>query len=76
MGFMKKCPRCYDYYIGYPAISRRDCKTEICSSCGVSEEMFDFALGEAIRLERVDLDLVEDARKRESQWLEEEKWLD
>ena len=34
---MKKCPKCNEYYTGYPAISRRDNKTEICSRCGTKE---------------------------------------
>ena len=39
----KFCPRC-DYELsGHPAISRRDNKTEICSDCGTSEAMCDFA---------------------------------
>jgi len=38
----KKCPRCGIYYVGFPAISRKDNKTEICSNCGVSEAIEDF----------------------------------
>lgn len=40
------CPRCCLELlpIGYPgALSRRDNKTEICSSCGFEEAMNDFA---------------------------------
>lgn len=33
----KQCPRCGKYYSGYPAISRKDNKTEICSACDLSE---------------------------------------
>lgn len=33
----KKCPKCNQYYSGYPAISRKDNKTEICSECGMKE---------------------------------------
>ena len=33
----KQCPRCGKYYSDYPAISRKDNKTEICSDCGLSE---------------------------------------
>ena len=38
----KKCPKCGMCYEGYPAISRRDNKTEICSTCGVVEALEDF----------------------------------
>ncbi len=33
----KKCPRCGEYYVEYPAISRKDNKTEICPRCGTEE---------------------------------------
>lgn len=36
------CPICGKEYSGYPAISRRDNKTEICSDCGTAEAMQDF----------------------------------
>ena len=32
-----KCPKCGKYYIGYPALSRKDNKTNICPKCGVAE---------------------------------------
>lgn len=32
-----KCPKCKNKIIGYPAISRKDNKTKICSTCGVRE---------------------------------------
>ena len=34
-----KCPRCGKYYLGHPAISRKDNKTEICSACGIEEAL-------------------------------------
>ena len=37
----KKCLKCNQYYSGYPAISRRDNKTEICSDCGTREALED-----------------------------------
>ena len=40
----KICPICEQEIIGYPATSRRDNKTEICSPCGTNEAMMDFAL--------------------------------
>lgn len=33
----KKCPICHKKIVGYPAISRKDNKTEICSDCGMNE---------------------------------------
>lgn len=42
LGVAKICPRCKNYIQGYPAISRVDNRTEICSNCGTLEalEMF------------------------------------
>jgi hypothetical protein len=37
-----KCPRCQQDSKEFPATSRRDNKTEICSECGVSEAMADY----------------------------------
>ena len=34
-----KCPKCGKYYIGYPALSRKDNKTNICPECGVAEAL-------------------------------------
>lgn len=34
-----KCPRCGKYYLGHPAISRKDNKTEICTHCGIEEAL-------------------------------------
>jgi len=44
---MAKCPKCKNEIVGYPAISRRDGKTEICSDCGMNEALEDMekALG-------------------------------
>ena len=39
-----KCPRCKRMYRGYPALSRRDNETEICSDCGVAEALSDYIL--------------------------------
>lgn len=38
----KKCPICGNKYVGYPAISRRDNKTEICPDCGIKEALEDW----------------------------------
>lgn len=35
----KKCPNCGRVYSGYPALSRKDNKTEICSACGIAEAL-------------------------------------
>lgn len=37
VGVSKICPSCYTAIVGYPAISRKDNKTEICSECGTLE---------------------------------------
>jgi len=37
-----KCPRCGNWVTDFPAISRRDDKTEICSRCGTEEALNDF----------------------------------
>lgn len=38
----KVCPRCKKTYIGYPALSRKDNITPICSDCGVQEALEDY----------------------------------
>ncbi len=40
----RSCPRCNQIMGDYPALSRRDNKTDICSSCGTEEALFDFRL--------------------------------
>lgn len=35
------CPRCKRDYRGYPALSRVDNKTEVCSNCGIIEADID-----------------------------------
>ena len=34
-----KCPKCGKYYVSYPALSRKDNKTEICSECGIKKAL-------------------------------------
>lgn len=34
-----KCPKCKKEIKGYPALSRKDNKTEICSECGTKEAL-------------------------------------
>ena len=36
------CPRCLGNIEGYPAISRTDNKTDICTPCGQTEAMEDY----------------------------------
>ena len=37
------CPRCGKISADYPALSRTDNKTDICSQCGLDEAMSDWA---------------------------------
>lgn len=39
---MKICPICKEKYVGYPALSRKDNKTEICPGCGMREALDDY----------------------------------
>ena len=41
---VKICPSCNREYTGYPAISRKDNKTKICSNCGQAEEAYDYVI--------------------------------
>lgn len=41
----KICPRCGKVYRGYPAVSRYDNETYICSDCGVEEAMVSYTGG-------------------------------
>lgn len=41
-----ECPRCGRKVTDYPALSRRDNKTDICSNCGTDEAMIDFAIAQ------------------------------
>lgn len=38
-----ECPRCGKTVTDYPALSRTDNKTNICSQCGTDEAMLDWA---------------------------------
>ena len=44
-----KCSRCGKYFIGEPAISRKDNQSEVCDACGLEEAMEDF--GHRVMLE-------------------------
>lgn len=41
VGVSKICARCGKAISGYPAISRKDNKTEICNNCGTLEALED-----------------------------------
>lgn len=41
----RTCPRCSQKYLDYPAISRLDNETEICSTCGQVEALEQLAHG-------------------------------
>lgn len=43
MSEIKICLRCGKEYMEYPALSRVDNKSEICSGCGIEEAMIEFA---------------------------------
>jgi len=42
MEVTKVCPRCNKMYTGFPALSRVDNKTSICSPCGTEEALNDY----------------------------------
>lgn len=37
----RTCPRCKNFILGHPALSRRDNATEICDICGTDEAIVD-----------------------------------
>ena len=41
---MNTCPRCKSEYSTYPALSRRDNQTDICSDCGTAEALEDYGI--------------------------------
>jgi transcription elongation factor Elf1 len=43
---VQTCPRCGKSYTEYPALSRRDNETDICSDCGNSEAFEDAGYAE------------------------------
>ena len=75
---MIKCPRCkdgaYNFKNLYPAVSRRDNKTNICSECGVQEALFDFKMDEFDKeWEEISDKKIESFRLNERKWLEDLK---
>lgn len=45
------CPKCGHAYQGYPALSRKDNRTEICPDCGIREALEDAGIGPWTRRE-------------------------
>lgn len=43
------CSKCGKYFIGYPALSRKDNKSEVCSECGVAEALEDLKNKEVLK---------------------------
>lgn len=54
----KKCPRCGAVITFYPAISRKDNKTEICSDCGVIEAIEEY-INHKNKLEKIQTSINE-----------------
>jgi hypothetical protein len=48
----KKCPRCGEMYSSFPALSRRDDKTDICPTCGQEEALIDVGFLKATENEK------------------------
>jgi len=59
------CPRCGGSYSGYPALSRRDNKSKICSDCGNEEAIFDLKMH-----------LWDDEKEKKELIIKEKKWLE
>ena len=47
------CPRCEKGYTDYPALSRRDNATDICTKCGEIEAVLDYTSFEKIPIEHL-----------------------
>lgn len=68
----RKCPMCGKIYTDYPALSRKDNKTEICPDCGQQEAIdamntattdeikFNFKNGVYTREDCIDIDTIKD----------------
>jgi hypothetical protein len=54
---MQICPRCSKEYDEYPALSRRDNSTDICSRCGNLEAMMDFIPFERLPEEELNVEI-------------------
>ena len=60
----RKCPKCGNGYIGYPAISRTDDRTEICPKCGIREALESIGIFKREEQNHI-LDLIEDYERRQ-----------
>ncbi len=60
----RTCPRCDAPYSGWPALSRRDNRTEVCSACGTEEALVNAGLVRPGTRE-ADIVLARDKRFRE-----------
>ncbi len=68
----RTCPRCNTDYVGWPALSRRDNRTDICPGCDTEEALVDVGLVK--RGARVaDLVLAREKRFRERLTRKEEE---
>lgn len=50
---MRVCPVCKREYEEYPALSRKDNRTEICPDCGMAEALESFGLSKLEAMEKV-----------------------
>jgi len=48
------CPRCGKGYVGHPALSRKDNKTNICPDCGTLEALEDAGASEVMKKDVMD----------------------
>ena len=67
-----KCPRCNESYTGYPALSRRDNATDICSKCGNVESIMDMMSFDDISIEH----LIVESRFHEKIGASYKVWMD
>ena len=67
-----KCPRCNESYTGYPALSRRDNATDICSKCGNVEAIMDMTPFDKILMG----DLIVEARFHEKIGASYKVWME
>lgn len=65
----KICPRCGKTYTGFPATSRYDNETEICSECGTDEAMIQFTGGKLTNPHK--FDRIMDKKEKVSESVED-----
>ena len=61
----KKCPRCGKKISKYPALSRRDNKTNVCSECGSGEALIDLAMNSSSFSKNLNNAIVADELRKE-----------